>query len=419
MKIQHFEVENYQAKADFIFDENEINQFYNKAYQDILPQIQIPGFRKGKAPLDIAKKYVNDEVVIKDVLEAMISKSLYFLAQEKDEYEFISPPKLNSEDIPLENNPYTLKLIVEFFPEIDLSKVDQIEVALKPPKDKKEFEQEIIQSLLETNATFLDIESEPTEGNYALIEYSYDTNQENQKMQPTLIEIGKNQLMPNSDEVIKKMKQGQEEVITYSPEDKEETYAMKVRLLGFKEKKLPELNEEFLKTINIDKTYDEYLAEVSMKAEHLKKEEDENAKWDAFFETWFKDHLIENLPENILQHYLEQAIEIFEDDLKKSKLTLDEFLAKTDKTMDEVKDHLKPRAVVRANIDLLIRAILKNNPELNPKEETINEETQQYLGKYKDVTLDKDKVRNVVEMMLRRKNALNWLMEKVNFISKE
>jgi trigger factor len=418
VELKEFKTENYQAQADVFFTKDEVNEYFQNAYRSFLPLVQVPGFRKGKVPMDIAKQYLNQEKLLEEVIEKMVYKSIDILNQNKTEHDFIYPPSLNSEIWPVENEEYTLKMLVDFFPEIDFTSLDSLNIPIEVPKSKNDIEKELINSLLDANASFKEIENQAQMGHYAFLEYSYNFESEHPKFYPTMIELGKNQILPDIDQEIMQMKPGDEKTFTHTPPD-QDPISIKIRLTGIKEKLLPSLEQTLLDNLNINKSIDEYKAEVSEQAEKSYNDYVKDVKWGAFFEEWFKDHTIEQLPSSILDHYMDQTLNIFEQDLSESKLSLEEFYAKSGKTEEELMEQLKPKAVSRANVDLIIRSILRQNPELTPKENEVDEETQQYLGKYKDGALDKKKVREYCDSLIRRKNALNWLMSKVSFTEKK
>jgi trigger factor len=418
VELKEFKTENYQAQADIYFTQDEVNTYFQKAYQTFLPMVQVPGFRKGKVPMDIAKQYLNQEKLLEEVIEKMVYKSIDLLNQNKQDFDFIYPPSLNSEIWPTEEEDFTLKMLIDFFPEIDFSTLNTLNVPIDVQKSKLDFEKELIQSLLEANASFKEIESPPQNGHYAFLEYSYNFTSENPKFYPTMVELGKNQILPDIDQDIMQMKAGEEKTFSYNPQD-QEPISIRIRLTGIKEKILPTLDQSLMDSLDIKKSPEEYLAEVSLQAEARYEEYLKDLKWSSFFEEWFKTHSIEQLPPSIEEHYMEQTLNIFEQDLSDSKLSMDEFLVKSGKTIEELKEQLKPKALSRANVDLIIRSILRQNPELTPNENEVDEETKQYLGKYKGGALDKKRVREYCDSIIRRRNALNWLIGKVNFTDKK
>jgi len=418
VELKEFKTENYQAHADIYFVEDEVNAHFQKAYQSFLPMVQVPGFRKGKVPVHIAKQYLNQEKLLEEVIEKMVYQGIDLLNQNKQDYDFIYPPSLTSDSWPIESQAYTLKLLIDFFPEIDFTPLESLKIPIDLQKSRDDFEQQLIQSLLEANATFQEIQSQAQNGHYAFLEYSYNFESQNPKFYPTMVELGKNQILPDIDKDIMQMHAGEERTFSFNPQD-QDPISIKIRLTGIKEKILPTLDQSLLDSLSIKKTLEEYRAEVSQKAEEMYQDYVKELKWSSFFEEWFKTYSIENLPPSIEEHYMEQTLSIFEQDLYDSKLSLDEFLLKSGKTIEELKEQLKPKALSRANVDLIIRSIQRQNPHLAPKENEVDEETKQYLGKYKDGALDRKKVREYCDSIVRRRNALNWLIERVSFTEKK
>jgi len=410
MKINNFAKFDYQAKASFSFNKEEMNELFEITYRKFLPLIQIPGFRKGKAPVHMAKLYIQQDKLLEEIFDKMIRNSIDLLVKEKPEHEFIFPPSLENEDYPEENNEFELKLLFDIFPEVNLSDIPNIEIKLDKTKTIEDVENELRNSLLEANANFEDLLDTPQLGNYAIVEYQFDPETDKSPKKTVMIELGKEQLLPDNDQEIMKMQNGEEKILSYQPKDLQDTMSVKVKVIGFKKKILPEFNQTFLDSIQAGKSLEEFnqqiLSQATVEHDNFMKE----AKWSAFFEAWFKDHMINNLPQSIMEHYQEQALELFKEDLASSKLTLEEFLAKTNKTEDALLEELKPRAIYKANVDLLLRSIMKSHPDLNPSKEEINNETQIYLGKFKKGALERKRIEEYCENILRRKKALDWIL---------
>lgn len=419
LEIKEYYIEKNIAHACIEFSVAEVNEYFQKVYQEFKPNFTVPGFRKGKIPYEIFKKYVEPRKYFEEVTYQFIVKGTDMLFQEKKEEDFVQLPTMDNTDLPIENQPYTLKLKTEVYPKIDIPDISTLKLSIKVDKTEESIEKEKINALLDANATYIEAEGNPQNGQYLLLDYLFADSKEKmdpKEMKPAMIELGKNLLYPDTDERILSVPMGVTETLSLGEEGKEPLFLM-VKPVALKSKELPKLDQDFLDSIHAEKSLDLFLEETKKSAIQEAETYLKNVKIDAFFAEMIKTLSFDDLPEVLVEEHIEEEIYELKENLKKSKLELSEFLEKTGKTMETLREDYKPRAEFLTKVNLIFRALAKKYPELSPSAEIIEKEKAVYLGKYKKEEINERELeRFLIDNSIKR-NAITMITEKVIFSS--
>jgi trigger factor len=231
---------------------------FNKIFQGLQKEVNIKGFRKGKAPLTTIKSMYGDRVkqdVVQDLIQQHYAKALV-----EHQLEPISYPEFEFED-PSESKDFSFSAAFDVRPEINLKKYEGLEVE----KEKFHFDEAKIDQVLEniraSRATFEDVkESRPAQvGDVAVIDFEGFVNGkplENGAGTNHHLELGAKQFIEGFEEGVIGMKVGESKTLNlkfpdpyHSKELSGQPVDFKVTLQSLKAKVLPELNDEFLKSL--------------------------------------------------------------------------------------------------------------------------------------------------------------------------
>ncbi len=226
-----------------------------QAYRRIAKKINIPGFRKGKAPRPLVENYVGKGAILEEALEHMIP--LYYQdALEQNEIVPVDKPDVEITEAE-QGKPLRFKATVTVMPEVKLGRYKNLGLSRSPVEVTDEEIDKELQSLRERQAELVEVEGgEAGPGRIAFIEYvaQREGNQVQEAPQTAPIEIGKNATFPELEKVLEGAKAGDEMVVDVDipddyPDDdvKGQKVQLNVKVLGIKEKRLPELDDEFAK----------------------------------------------------------------------------------------------------------------------------------------------------------------------------
>lgn len=267
MKAQVQITEGLQRKINVEIPQNVVTTAFDKVYQSIQRNVQIKGFRKGKAPLSTIKSMYKTQV-LGDVAQDLIQMH-YPQAIKDNNIDPISYPEFEFED-PSEEKAFNFTAIIEVRPEVKIKKWEGLEVEKeKFVFNDAQFDQ-VLNNVRTSRAKTVDVlEVRPAQmGDVAVVDFEGFVNGaplENGKGVDHNLELGSKQFIEGFEEGIVGMKVGDSKTIGlkfpdpyHSAEIAGKPVDFKVTLKALKKKELPELNEELLAQIGTKQTVEEF-----------------------------------------------------------------------------------------------------------------------------------------------------------------
>ncbi|ADY73673.1 Trigger factor [Desulfurobacterium thermolithotrophum DSM 11699] len=245
----------------------ELEKEVNEICKEIKKTAKIPGFRPGKAPINIIKKYY--EETIRDALLRNFVPEKLSEAIKENNLQVISELVVEALDFSLKENKFSTTVLFEVKPAIELKPEDY--KGIKATKTIREITDEdvekVIEGLRNQQAQFNEVDREAREGDLVDIEYETivkgDEKEEPQKGSVSVI-LGQNQLWPEIEKEVLGKKAGEEGEVSFTAPEDEKIYGeaagkeitVKFKISAVKEKILPELNDEFAKKFGFENLED-------------------------------------------------------------------------------------------------------------------------------------------------------------------
>lgn len=267
MKAQVQITQGLQRKINVEIPQNVVTTAFDKVYQSIQRNVQIKGFRKGKAPLSTIKSLYKTQV-LGDVAQDLIQMH-YPQAIKDNNIDPISYPEFEFED-PSEGKDFNFTAIIEVRPEVKVKKWEGLEVE----KEKFTFNDaqydQVLNNVRTSRAKIVDVtENRAAQmGDVAVVDFEGFVDGkplENGKGVDHNLELGAKQFIEGFEEGVVGMKVGDSKTIGlkfpdpyHSAEIAGKPVDFKVTLKGLKKKELPELNEELLAQIGTKQTVEEF-----------------------------------------------------------------------------------------------------------------------------------------------------------------
>jgi len=237
-----------------------ITEELNNLYQDLQKKAKLPGFRKGKVPLHVLKTYFARSIKA-DALDRLIPDAYQEVLRENN---LIPCAEAKIEEVKHEENrPLSFRATVEIKPEIRLKRYKGIRTKRVVKIVREEDVGRALERLQHRHAEFITVENRSVKkGDWVIIDFVGSIEGKpfnNNETKNFSLEIGSKTLIGDFEEQLIGFKRGEEkEIKVKSPEDyhnKElagKEVLFKVNLKEIKEKKLPELNEEFAKDLKFN-----------------------------------------------------------------------------------------------------------------------------------------------------------------------
>lgn len=345
---------------------------FRKAIQDVYNKerknINVPGFRKGKAPLHIIEKYYGESVFFEDALNSLYGPELEAAAAEagleivndKMDFDLVSISKENGADF---------KVTITTVPEVEIGEYKGLKVEKSAVKvDKKEVD-EALKSMADRNARVVAVEGRPAQkDDIAVIDFEGFVDGkafEGGKGESYSLTLGSGQFIPGfEDQIIGHNTDDEFDVnVEFPKEYQAEELAgkpavFKVKIHEIKCRELPEIDDEFAKDVSEFDTLDELKKDIKEKALERKKkaaeEEVENKLIDMIVET-----VKGEIPEAMFENRVKQSLEDFDYRLQMQGMNLDTYLQYTGSTREEFAKTFRPQAEKQVKIRLALEKIVK------------------------------------------------------------
>ena len=263
MKIEIKDVDSCNKKIKFEIPHQEYDKKVKQYYQRLGREVKVPGFRKGKVPIALLEKQFGPDVK-KEVLSNLISEELNNAIVEKD-LRAVGQPHLlevSAED----GTDITVSASIEVLPTIKLQDYSGIELAMAIPRITDEDVNQTIEVMRQRMAKTVTVTDRPAQDKDLLkIDFTSklgDQPFEGGSAQDQIIQAGAGQLIEGLDKGMIGMEIGEtRDIQVQVPEDypnKEiagKDVDFQIVLKGIQEQKLPDLDDEFARSVE-DKNYE-------------------------------------------------------------------------------------------------------------------------------------------------------------------
>ena len=354
-------------KSGFVIEFSVDKETYAKAeyeaYKKNVKSINVPGFRKGKAPKHIIETYYGKGIFFEDAINACIPEAFEAAVKEAG-LTVVGTPKF---DLVSDEGDIVLKAEGFVKPEVSVEGYKDIAIKKKTSRVTKDEIEAEVQRARERNARAIDVTDRAAAmGDTANIDYEGSVDGvpfDGGKGEGHDLKLGSGSFIPGFEDQIVGKNIGEEfDVCVTFPEDyhaKElagKAAVFKTKLNAIKSEELPEADDEFAKDVSEFDTLDEYKADI--KAKLAKRNED---KAEADFENAVADALIGKLvaeiPEPMFEAETENYVRDYDTRLRQSGLDLNTYFKYTGLTLESLREQMRPQAEKQVKIRLALEKI--------------------------------------------------------------
>ena len=419
MKVSVTKKEHNTTEMVIELPVEEVAKAYDKAFNKLVQQVNIPGFRKGKAPRKMIEKRVGEDGMRSEAFDFIIPDA-YRQAVVDNNIETVGRPEVT--DVTLnEGEPCVFTVSVITKPEVTLGDYKGLQVAAPVTEVTDEEVDKQINTLRDRHAKMVVAEgAELGQGDFALIDFDGTIDGKpfsggQSKGYP--LEVGSGSFIPGFEDQLIGAKAGEErEVKVTFPADyfvaelagKEAVFVTKIN--DVKRKELPELNDDFAKEAGDADTFEEMKAKTKEKLVAAAKEKDEAAFREAALKQAVANSTIE-IPDIMVEDQIDQMVQDLDFNLRQRGLELEKYLGYMNTDMAGLRERYHAAALEEVRSELTLEAIVKAE-DLTVSDEEYAEETQKMAKTYKmseaelnKMLVDKGHTQAVKSTLQRRKAA--------------
>ncbi len=347
-------------------DEKTWKDAQDKAFNKLAENVTIDGFRKGKAPKNLIRSKIDPMKVLDEAINALLPK-MYQEILEKDGVRPYARPRVDVTKV--SDTELEVKFLLAVAPEVKIGKYKGLEIGKKAVKVTKKDVEEALEKALKDNASLVLKEGEAALGDTVVMDFVGKIGGEEFEggsAQNHELELGSHQFIPGFEEQLVGHKAGEKVDVNvkfpenYTEELKGKDATFECTIHEVKEKKLPELNDEFVKELKIEGINDVEAFRVR-KEEDLKRAKENEARREymsKLIEAIVKDSKID-LAEEIVESQVESRREDMVKRIEQSGLKLEQYLQILGQTEEQFVAQLREQALKETSEFVVLEEIGK------------------------------------------------------------
>ena len=424
VKVENTENKN-EVKLSFTIEAAKFDEAMKKVYVKTAKYFTIPGFRKGKAPMQMVEKHYGSEIFYEDTFNELVPE-IYDETIRENNIAAVSRPNIDITQIG-KGQDLIFTAVVQTKPEVKLGKYKGIELPkVEYNVSGKDVEHEL-GHMAEHNARLVSIEDRPVEkGDIAVIDFEgfLDGNPfEGGKAEKHELEIGSNTFIPGFEDQVIGMKIDEEKDLNVTfPEDyfskdlAGKPVVFKVKVHEIKHKELPKMDDEFAKDVSEFDTLEELKNSIK---EKIQKENDDKAKYET------EDNAIKavcdavelEIPSGMIETEVDNMVKDVEQRLQYQGLTLEQYYALSGKPEAVMRDEMKETAEKNVKSRLVIEAIIKAE-DIKPEDKEVEEKLKEMAKNYKkteEEMLQNTYLKDYITENMKVEKAIQFVIDNAKF----
>ena len=335
-----------------------------RAYRKSRGSIQVPGFRKGKAPRKVIEGMYGSGVFYEDAVEDLYPGALEAAIKEK-ELDSVAPPKVEVTD--LGKDGFTFKATVTVRPEITLKQYKGLEADKVLPSITDEAVDAELKTYVDRATQMIPVERAAAEGDSVVIDYQGLKDGEafeGGTAQHYELPLGSHTFIPGFEEQLVGISAGEEKEINLTfPEDYHaenlagQPVVFKVKCIEVKEKSVPEIDDEFAKDVSEFETLAEFKEDLKQKIIDRNMAQSE-AKFRQALLALLADQVDIEIPEAMKEATVDRLLENYAMRLEQQGITMEMYCSYMQTTVEKIREELAEPALTQIKQQLALDAVV-------------------------------------------------------------
>ena len=420
VKVEKTDNKN-ELKLEFTIESSIFEDGIKKVYQKSAKYFNIPGFRKGKAPLSRVEKVYGSQIFYEDAFNEVVPE-IFDKEVKENNLEVVSKPEISIVQME-KGKDLIFNAIVQTKPDVKLGKYKGIEIKKIEHKVTADDVEHELKHMAEKNVRVVTVEDRAVkDGDMTTIDFVGTVDGvefDGGKAENYELEIGSHSFIAGfEDQIIGMKKDDVKDIKVTFPEDyftkdlAGKPAVFKVTLHEIKEKQYPEMDDEFAKDVSEFDTIDDLKKDIKKKLkeenEHRAKHETENAAVEA---------VVGDAKVDIPSGMIEMEIDNMENDmntrLQYQGLNLEQYLKFVNKSKEDFRNEMKPQAETTVKTRLVLEAVAKD-AKIEALDEEIKDrvsEMAKSYGRPEDELMKNEEFKKYVADSIVSENTVKFLVD--------
>ncbi|HLW60890.1 MAG TPA: trigger factor [bacterium] len=394
-----------RAVFEIEISEDEIARAMDAAYAALVKRVQVPGFRRGKAPRVVLERHLGPAALREEALNELLPER-FAEAVRDAEVSPVARPTFDVKDAP-EGKGLHLTAVVDVYPQITLPDCRALRVERETHPVTDADVDGVLEDFRARHGHLVPAGDEPARrGDYILLKVTRAPGGADrlQAGKELLVEVGGGLLPAEVEAVLEGARAGEDR--TAQPAGAESP--VEVHVVDVRRKELPALDDAFARTVSDQTTLPALRGVLRERLVAERAEAEERALRERVVDAVLAEARIE-LPESMVAHEVEHMIEDLTDRLRSKGLSLETYLRSQEKDEAALRMELRVGGERRIRTRLLLREIVKREAivlteeEISQGVENLAQESREDAGKTKAWLAQGDRLDALREHLLRQK----------------
>jgi trigger factor len=384
MKATVEKISSNKVKISFEIEAAKFIEGLDAAYRKNVGRINIPGFRKGKAPLKVIEAHYGPAVFYEDAFDEIFPE-IYEQVVEENKLNVVDRPSVDFSQIERGKDLiFTCEVFVT--PDVTLGDYKGVEVVKVEPVVAEGAVDKEIERARDNAARMIEVDRPAEKGDTVLIDYAGfngDEQFEGGTAEDHELELGSGTFIPGFEDQLIGASAGEDRDVNvtfpeqyHAPELAGKPVVFKCKVKAVQRKELPELDDEFAQDVSEFDTFEEYKKSIEDK-----KLEEAREQADAQMENELVNKIVENaeidVPQAMIARQADQMINSMAQRMRYQGISLDDFMKYTGQTIDTMRQQYAPEAERRVRTELTLKAIAAAE-QITPTDDEISDKIDEF-----------------------------------------
>ena len=405
MKITQDEVVERQTTLHIELDDEDIDPYLQRAYSRVVQNVNIPGFRKGKAPRSIIEQYFGRESLLNEILDSLLPE-LTGKAITEEDIDAVGMPSIDLEGL----DPFQFSAVVPLKPDINLGEYKSIRVEKETPSLPDDAIDERIEQLRLSVASWEPVDRTVQTGDMVSTQIKGTLDDEvilDESDAVYLVNEDIGRPFPGfSDKLVGLESDEPSSFDLDIPEDfQDENLAAKnisfeVNIKDIKERVLPELDDAFAQSIGEGyESLEDLREEVDKSIINEAETEASRAHRENVIQALLESATVE-LPPLLIEHESTHMVEEQERMVTQANMVLDDYLTSIGKTRTELEEESRDEAIGRLTRSFVLSA-LADEENIDISDDEITERIEELFSNSDEEKPDSSQTAEMMDYMRR------------------
>lgn len=368
MNVTTEKIENHKVVLTIEVPAEELDKGIKAACKSLANRVNIPGFRKGKAPRRILEMNIGKEAILDEAFDRVAQKA-FDEALKQENLDPVDRPQVDVVTLE-EGKDVVFKATITPVPEVTLGEYKGLKVAKDAVEVKDEQVEEQVKNILNHHAKMVDAEEGATVANDDFITLDFKGEVDGVafaggKGKDYPLQIGSHSFIDTFEDQLVGLKVGEEKDVnvTFPEEYHAKDLAGKAavfhcKINSIKHKEMPELTDEFVKASTSYESIEDMKAKLRENIEKNAQREADTKRRNEILKQ-ATDNITVDIPEVMVENRVSNMIQELSVNLENQGMNLDAYLKYANMDMAKLREQYKESAAIAVKTDLMLDAVAK------------------------------------------------------------